>query len=102
MSSRSTNAMKLYKYTIPFSATKIHFLLLVIMKNRSQAFKSSENIQKKEGGPDRSVSDNQSSSVTLNELAMNARKSYCNFKLQQRSNTMTDINPNEVQIITTV
>ena len=35
---------------------------------------SSENIQKKEGGPDRSVSDNQSSSVTLNELAMKARK----------------------------
>ena len=31
------------------------------------SFKSSENIQKKEGGPDRSVSDNQSSSVTLNE-----------------------------------
>ena len=37
-------------------------------------FKSSENIQKKEGGPDRSVSDNQSSSVTLNELAKKARK----------------------------
>ena len=28
-------------------------------------FKSSENIQKKEGGPDRSVSDNQSSSVII-------------------------------------
>ena len=38
------------------------------------SFKSSENIQKKEGGPDRSISDNQSSSVTLNELAMKARK----------------------------
>ena len=38
------------------------------------SFKSSENIQKKEGGPDRSVSDNQSSSVTLYELAMKARK----------------------------
>ena len=36
------------------------------------SFKSSENIQKKEGRPDRSVSDNQSSSVTLNELAMKA------------------------------
>ena len=36
--------------------------------------KSSENIRKNEGGPDRSVSDNQSSSVTLNELAMKARK----------------------------
>ena len=38
------------------------------------SLKSSENIHKKEGGPDRSVSDNQSSSVTLNELAMKARK----------------------------
>ena len=38
------------------------------------SFKSSENIQKKEGGPDRSVSDNQSSSVTMKELAMKVRK----------------------------
>ena len=36
------------------------------------SFKSSRNIQKKECGPDRSVSDNQSSSVTLNELAVKA------------------------------
>ena len=36
-------------------------------------FKSSENIQKIEGGQDRSVSDNQSSSLTLNELAMEAK-----------------------------
>ena len=62
------------------------------------SIKSSENIQKKECGPDRSVSDNRSSSVTLNELAMKARKSYCNFKFQQRSHTMTHINSNEVQI----
>ena len=41
---------------------------------KMSSFKSSENIQEKEGGPDRSVSDNQSSSVTLNELAMKARK----------------------------
>ena len=41
---------------------------------KMSSFKSSENIQKKEGGPDRSVSDNQSSSATLNELAMKARK----------------------------
>ena len=41
---------------------------------KMSSFKSSENIQKKEGGPDRSVSDKQSSSVTLNELAMKARK----------------------------
>ena len=37
------------------------------------SFKSSEKNQKKEGGPDRSLSDNPSSSVTLNELAMKAR-----------------------------
>ena len=41
---------------------------------KMSSFKSSENIQKKAGGPDRSVSDNRSSSVTLNELAMKARK----------------------------
>ena len=47
----------------------------IINKNiNMSSFKSSENIQKKEGGQDRSVSDNQSSSVTLNELAMKARK----------------------------
>ena len=58
------------------------------------SFKSSETIQKKEGGPDRYFSDNQSSSVTLSELAIKARKTYCNFDFQQRSHTMTDINPN--------
>ena len=63
------------------------------------SFKISENIQEKEGGPHRSVSDNQSSSVTLNKLAMKARKSYCNYKFKQRSHTVTDIKPNEVQII---
>ena len=41
---------------------------------KMSSFKSSENIQKKEDGPDRSVSDNQFSSVTLNELVMTARK----------------------------
>ena len=56
-------------------------------------------MQKKECGPDRSVSDNQSSSVTLNKLAMKARKSYFSFKFKQRSHKMTDIKPNEVQII---
>ena len=63
------------------------------------SFKSSVNIQKNECGPDRSVSDNQSSSVTLNKLAMKARKSYCNFQFKQKKHTMTDINLNEVQII---
>ena len=56
---------------------------------KMSSFKSSENIQKKEGGPDRSVPDNQS--LNLNELAMKARKPYRKFKLQQRSHTMTDI-----------
>ena len=69
------------------------------IKYKSNSFKSSENIQKKECGPDRSVSDNQSSSVTLNKLAMKTRKSYYNFKFKQRSHTMTDIKPNEIQII---
>ena len=46
-----------------------------INKNiKTSSSKSSENIQNKEGAPDRSVSDNQSSSVTLNELAIKARK----------------------------
>ena len=40
---------------------------------KMSSFKSSENIQKKEGGPDRSVSDNQSSSVTQYELAEKAK-----------------------------
>ena len=47
-------------------------------------FKSSENIQKKEVGSDRSVSDNQSSSKTLNEQAMKARKSYSQYKKKRK------------------
>ena len=65
-------------------------------------FKSSRNIQKKECGPDRSISDNHSSSVTLNELAEKAIIIYCNFQFQQRSHTMTDINLNGAQITKTV
>ena len=42
-------------------------------------FKDSENIQKKECGLDRSVSDNQSSSVSLNELAMKASAINLNY-----------------------
>ena len=49
--------------TIPAAVTTIENI-------KMSSFKSSENIQKKEGGPDRSVSDIQSSSVTLNEQAM--------------------------------
>ena len=44
------------------------------IKSKMSSFKSSKNIQKKDTGPDRSVSDHQFSSVTLNELAMKARK----------------------------
>ena len=66
------------------------------------SFKSSRNIQQKECGPDRSVSDNQSSSVTLNELAVKAIILYCNFEFQHRSHTMTDINLNGAQITKTV
>ena len=62
------------------------------------SFKSNRNIQKKQCGPDRSVSDNQSSSVTLNELVVKAIIIYCNFEFQQRSHTMTNINLNGVQI----
>ena len=50
------------------------YIKILNKKIKINSFKSSENIQKKEDGPDRSVSDNQSSSVTLNELAMKARK----------------------------
>ena len=50
---------------------------------KNSSFKISENIQKKEGGPDIYVSDNQFSSVTLNKLAMKARIPFCNFELQQ-------------------
>ena len=48
------------------------------------------------------VSDNQSSSVTLNELAKKARKLYCNFEFQRRSHTMTEINLNRAQITKTL
>ena len=76
---------------------------LTSIKNiKVSSFKSSENIQKKEGGPDRSVSDNQSSSVTLNELAMKAKLTYCNFEFRQRSQTKTNINQNGIQMTKTV
>ena len=48
------------------------------------------------------VSDNQSSSVTLNELAKKARKIYCNFEFQRRSHTMTEIHLNKAQITKSV
>ena len=65
------------------------------------SFKSSGDIQKKAVGQT-AVLDNQSSSVTLNELAKKARKIYCNFELQRRSHTMTEINLNRAKITKTV
>ena len=65
---------------------------------KMSSFKSSENIQKKEVGSDRSDSDNQSLILALNELAMKAKIAYCNFEFQQRSQTLTDIYPNGVQM----
>ena len=54
---------------IMFSPVNLSFTMrALVIRNKNikmSSFKSSENIQKNEGGPDRSVSDNQSSSVTL-------------------------------------
>ena len=50
--------------------------MVPLIKNiELSSFKSSENIQMKDGGPDRSVSNRQLSLVTLNELAMETRES---------------------------
>ena len=65
------------------------------------SFKNSGDIQRKSVGQI-AVSDNQSSSVTLNELAKKARIIYFNFKFQRRSHTMTEINLNRAQITKTV
>ena len=99
---------KIYFLHFFLQESKLQYFILPLSVRRLQnknikmsSFKSSESIQKKEGGPDRSVSDNQSSSVTLNELAMKARK-YCYFEIQQGSQTLTDMNLNGVQITKTV
>ena len=44
---------------------------------KMSSLKSSENIQKKEGGPDRSVSDNQSSSMILQKLCFRLQIGSC-------------------------
>ena len=83
-----------YHIQVGFEGTKFNGRVSILFKNTNRgywiaeqaalspltnknikmsSFKSSENIQKKEGGPDRSVSDNQSYSVTMNELTMKAR-----------------------------
>ena len=87
-----------------FRAATRHNTNAAVTTNKNikmSSFKSSENIQMKEGGPNRSVSDNQSSSVTLNELAMKARK-ILYFRISARKPTLTDINLNWVQITKTV
>ena len=66
------------------------------------SFQSSRNIQKEERGPDRYVSDNQFSSVALNELAEKAIIINCNFEFQQKSHTVTYIYLNGAQITKTV
>ena len=81
-----------------------HFHCILCNTNKHivmSSFKSSGDIQKKEVGQT-AVSDNQCSSVTLNELAKKARKIYCNFEFQQRSHTMTEINLNRAQVTETV
>ena len=63
------------------------------------SFKSSENIQKKEGGPDSTVSNSQYSSVTLNELAMNAKRGHIIISsFREAVNQKTDINLKGVKI----
>ena len=61
----------------------------VMNKNlKMSSFKSRENIQKKEDGPDSTILNIQFSLVTLNELAMNARdRAYYNFEFQRCSNS---------------
>ena len=65
---------KIFGSTVIFKVLFGTCLSITYKNIKMSSFESSEHIQKKEGGPDRSVSDNQSSSVTLNELAMKARK----------------------------
>ena len=61
------------------------------------SFKSSETFKRKRVGQT-AVSDDQSSSVTLNGLAKKARNIFCNFDFQRRSHTTTDINLHRAQI----
>ena len=49
--------------------------------------------------PDSTVSNNQFSSVTLNELAMNTREHTKILSFKTADNPKTGINPKEVQII---
>ena len=70
-----TSQFDIYMKEIDAKILGFDKMAAMLIKNiKMSSFKSSENFQKKEDGPDRSVSDNQSSSVTLNEQAMKARK----------------------------
>ena len=60
-----------------YFAFRASFMMVSNKNMIMSSFKSIRNIQKKECGPDRSVSDNQSSSVTLNEQAEKAIIIYC-------------------------
>ena len=71
---------------MPFPFKIRNYLGRVISHGVGIILKSSENIQKKEGGPDSTVSNNQFSSLVLNDLAMNARdRAYYNFEFQRGS-----------------
>ena len=63
--------------TTPFAVTTNKHI-------KMSSFKSSENIQKAKGVPDRSVSDNQSSAVTLNELTMKAKIKKVNIRVSAK------------------
>ena len=65
--------------------------------SKINSFKSSRNIQKNEGGPDKSVSNSQFSSVTLNELELMARKKHKVISSIKAVKPMPDINPNETK-----
>ena len=65
------------------------------------SFKSSGDIERKRVGQT-AVLDNQSSSVTVYQLAFKARKIFCNFEFERRSHTMTELNQNRAQITKTV
>ena len=62
----------------------------LFLKARAQMylFKSNENIQKKEDGPDRSVSNNIFSFVTLNELTMKARERILKYRISRSQSNL--------------
>ena len=63
-----------------YSGCKESYIVCVKYTTSTDSFKSNENIQRKEGGPDKSVSNNKFQSVALNELVMKARGNNCTFR----------------------